>query len=109
MVVANVPESDFKAGPHCVQCGNRTDLALHFTASRNFRKILREGRVEPPTFSPEVRERLESVYCEACDCLWRLVPDTDFETQRALVAARQKLAQQDQFMECPPVLTTVIQ
>ena len=65
--------------------------------------------MEPPTFSPEVRDRLESVYCEACDCLWRLVPDTDFETQRALVAARQKLAQQDQFMECPPVLTTVIQ
>jgi hypothetical protein len=60
---------------------------LHLVASRKFQKRLHEGRLEPPEFSPHLQERLQAIYCENCDTLWQLVPDAEFETQKALVGS----------------------
>ena len=108
MHVAHVPESDYKSGPHCARCENRNDLVLRYTASRDSLRRLREGQLEPAQFSPNLDHRLVAILCEDCNVLWKLVPDSQFEVEKALAEARAELARRDQLMESPSPMATVI-
>jgi len=106
--VAQIAASALTDTNTCPQCGGNVQLVLQYTARRAFFRVVQNGQAEPEQYSPEVRTYLESVACAACATRFVGIADVDFETKKALIAARQELAERDSPVSPPAAMPVTV-
>ena len=108
LTAVQIAASSLADATKCPHCGGNDNLVLQFTARRAFFRVIQNGLAQPEQYLPEVLTFIESLACGACAIRFVAVNDVEFETKKALIAAKQELARRDGPMESVPAMQVTV-